>query len=105
MTPRVMQCRIALHVFVSVCVCVQMRACTPHMCERDIDHRREKDGPPKEEWSDEARRPATSRKDRARMMMAPSNLMGYMRRWVRVEEKRTEGAAGGGGGGTLSCGG
>lgn len=59
-------------------------------------------GPPKEEErSHKAQGPATTHKDRTQMMMAPSNLMGYRRRWVRVEEEESGGDAERGG--TVRC--
>lgn len=67
------------------CVCV-------FVCDRNIDHWREEYGPPEEEWCNKAQRPATSHKDGTQMMMmAPSNLMGCRRRWVRVEGERIGG--------------
>lgn len=94
-------CRAGLHI-IHICahffISVHTRAVTEkHRLRRQIGH-----GPPKEEErSHKAQGPATTHKDRTQMMMAPSNLMGYRRRWVRVEEEESGGDAERGG--TVRC--
>lgn len=86
-----------LSMYVHIFVSVHTRAVTEkHRSRRQIGH-----GPPKEEErSHKAQGPAATHKDRTQMMMAPSNLMGYGRRWVRVEEESGGDAERGG---TVSC--
>lgn len=79
--------------------------CTFEVCDRNIDHQRGETDPREEEWSNKAQRPAMSHKDRTKMMMAPSNLTGYRRRWPRVEEEEERMGGAAWGGGTMSSGG
>lgn len=69
-------------------ISVHTRAVTEkHRSRRQIGQ-----GPPKEEErSHKAQGPAATHKDRTQMMMAPSNLMGCGRRWVRVVEEEESG--------------
>lgn len=74
-----------------------MHACASSVFDRNADHQRGASDAPEEQWSNAAQRPAIRYEDRTEMKMAASNLTGYRRRWARVEEERTGGAAWGGG--------
>lgn len=93
----VRDCMLSIYVHIFF-ISVHTRAVTEkHRLRRQIGH-----GPPKEEErSHKAQEPAATHKDRTQMMMAPSNLMGYRRRWVRVEEEESGGDAERGG--TVRC--